>query len=287
MTPEELARHRERCRLRARAYRATISEEKQAEIRAKARERANARYRAMSEEERKAEKSRQYTAWRNKLAAMPADEQRAVMDRNNKKFRAWWSGNEKAQQSQRDRRANLPPAEKARRLEKARRRSAATRSKMTAAEKRENTEYQRRWRADRMATDPAFRVMAEIRNRLRHARARRNLDRPVSTSEALGCTWKHFCGYLESQFEARMTWENEGRYTWHIDHVVPLAAFDLGDEREAKVAQHYLNHRPMWHDENMAKAAKMPAAGLVPPALREMCLELDADFFSRRPKAQP
>jgi hypothetical protein len=124
--------------------------------------------------------------------------------------------------------------------------------------------------------------MTDIRGRLRHARERRNETRTDSrTAEMLGCSWKDFAAFLESQFEVGMTWANKSRLTWHIDHIVPLAAFNLSIDAEARVASHYLNHRPARAAENLKKSSRMPDPASIDATLREMCLALDANFFKR------
>ena len=53
-----------------------------------------------------------------------------------------------------------------------------------------------------------------------------------------------------------MTWAN--RRKWHIDHIVPCAAFDLTDPEQQSVAFHYTNLRPVWAEENQRKQDKIP-----------------------------
>lgn len=69
--------------------------------------------------------------------------------------------------------------------------------------------------------------------------------------------------YLEERFYSNpktgemMTWENYGPKGWHIDHVVPLSAFDLTDSEQLAKACHYTNLQPMWCFENISKSNKI------------------------------
>lgn len=62
--------------------------------------------------------------------------------------------------------------------------------------------------------------------------------------------------HLEAKFQPGMTWENYGFEGWHIDHVRPLASFDLSDETQQKAAFHYSNLQPLWKLDNLRKGAK-------------------------------
>lgn len=51
-----------------------------------------------------------------------------------------------------------------------------------------------------------------------------------------------------------MAWENYGRYPgWHIDHIIPLSAFDLSDREQLLKACHFSNLRPMWAKQNISE----------------------------------
>lgn len=71
----------------------------------------------------------------------------------------------------------------------------------------------------------------------------------------IGCDWKTLVVWLEDAFEPGMTWDNYGT-RWHIDHVKPLAKFDLLDEKQAAVAWHFSNLQPLWAFDNMSKGSK-------------------------------
>ncbi len=62
--------------------------------------------------------------------------------------------------------------------------------------------------------------------------------------------------WLESQFVHGMGWHN--RSLWHVDHIVPLSAFDLSCVEQQRVAFHYTNLRPLWAAENVAKHDRIP-----------------------------
>lgn len=78
--------------------------------------------------------------------------------------------------------------------------------------------------------------------------------RKTQRAEAiLGCTWAQFVVHIERQFTKGMDWENRGQ--WHIDHIIPLAT--ARDVSDVVRLNHYLNLRPMWGEENIAKGAKL------------------------------
>lgn len=79
----------------------------------------------------------------------------------------------------------------------------------------------------------------------------------------LGCSIKQFKCYLESQFQPGMSWENYGQ--WHIDHIKPLALFDLTNPGQVQEACHFTNLRPLWAYINCGKGYEINKAlsGLV------------------------
>ena len=73
----------------------------------------------------------------------------------------------------------------------------------------------------------------------------------------LGCTINDLKAYLETQFSPEMTWDNWSIDGWHLDHIKPLASFDLTDREQFLEACHYSNLQPLWAQENLSKGAKL------------------------------
>lgn len=81
----------------------------------------------------------------------------------------------------------------------------------------------------------------------------RNPKKHKSILPLLGCSIDEFRLHLESKFQPNMTWENRGFKGWHIDHIKPLADFDLTDSNQLESACHYTNLQPLWWRENLVK----------------------------------
>lgn len=94
----------------------------------------------------------------------------------------------------------------------------------------------------------------QLRTRIYAILKRRGSRKTERTHELIGCSTKQFKSYIESQFTGGMSWSN--RSLWHIDHIKPLALFDLTDLEQRKLAFHYTNCRPLWAKDNLAKGAK-------------------------------
>lgn len=142
---------------------------------------------------------------------------------------------------------------------------------------RKKTEINRQWRArnrEKMreyyrmksaerrlqnAGDVNFRMMASIRTRIRNALNGAGKG-GVSTAKLLGASIVEVRAHIEARFIEDMTWDNwgrgwGGRREWHLDHVRPLASFDLTDPAQLALACHYTNLQPLWAIDNLKKGA--------------------------------
>jgi len=68
---------------------------------------------------------------------------------------------------------------------------------------------------------------------------------------------------LSSKLRDGMTEDNYGQ--WHVDHIVPVALFNLGDADQRKRCFHHANLAPMWASDNLAKGSCVKPPDAVPP----------------------
>ena len=120
-----------------------------------------------------------------------------------------------------------------------------------SASRAERRAYRRKYERSRRKTDMSFRITKTLRTRLWSAIN----GVGVSAISALGCSIDEARDHLASQFSKGMSWENYGS-GWHIDHIKPLAAFDLTDPAQCAAACHYTNLQPMWAEDNLRKSKR-------------------------------
>tara|TARA_R100000365_G_C2745572_1_gene74473 strand:+ start:1743 stop:2492 length:750 start_codon:yes stop_codon:yes gene_type:complete len=131
----------------------------------------------------------------------------------------------------------------------------------------ENLEWEREYgrkKRDRRKDDPVFKIMASVRRRV--IAALKGQSKSASTAALIGAPVEVVKAHIQSQFSVGMTWENWGRgwfgaKEWHLDHVKPLASFDLTDPRQLALACHYTNLQPLWSKDNLIKGASYVVSG--------------------------
>ena len=114
--------------------------------------------------------------------------------------------------------------------------------------------YGTRYIRRKLAVDPVFRMVVRLRARTRKAFLRLGKQRPETTKALLGCTGEALRAQFEAAFAPGMSWENMSE--WEIDHVRPIASFDLTDEAQIRQAFHHTNLQPLWRLDNRRKGAK-------------------------------
>jgi hypothetical protein len=137
------------------------------------------------------------------------------------------------------------------------------RAEMTKRTREERREYFKNWRAG--AGREWTRTYANERRKNPVVRLRHNIG--VQMRNALkkgkgGQSWQKLVGYtadelrshLEAEFEDWMNWDNYGS-EWHIDHIRPIASFNLPDDVRECWAMG--NLRPLSAKENMSKGTKI------------------------------
>jgi hypothetical protein len=123
--------------------------------------------------------------------------------------------------------------------------------------KEEITIGKRSYHRNKIKTDPIYRIQKNLRRRLNLALKSQGAKKDVTTLKLCGESWNFVWSHLESQFKEGMTRENYGSRGWTIDHIKPVASFNLNDPEEQKKCNHYTNLQPLWWWENLSKGNKI------------------------------
>ena len=116
--------------------------------------------------------------------------------------------------------------------------------------------YHREWKSKKRESDAKYNIKENISRRIRYELCTILKGKKTKrTFEYLGCTVEYLKTYLESKFSGSMTWENYGT-VWHIDHIIPCAAWNLTNEFENMCCWNYRNLQPMLASENQSKHDK-------------------------------
>ncbi len=115
-----------------------------------------------------------------------------------------------------------------------------------------NKQRTRDYEKYKSSTDVNYRLAKALRRRLHDALKKKR--KGGSAVKNLGCSIAELKIYIESKFKKNMTWDNWNHTGWHIDHIVPLARFDLSNPEQIKYACHYTNLQPLWAEENHSKS---------------------------------
>ena len=111
------------------------------------------------------------------------------------------------------------------------------------------------YKKNKRSIDVQYKLRSCLRSRFKSA-IKMNCKTGNAISD-LGCSINELKIYLESKFQEGMSWDNWKSNGWHIDHIKPLASFDLTDRNQLLQACHYTNLQPLWAKDNIAKSDKI------------------------------
>jgi hypothetical protein len=111
-----------------------------------------------------------------------------------------------------------------------------------------------RWHNIRSILDPKFRIIQNYRGRVRGALLNGKASKSEKTHELLGCCGAQFVEYISLKLLPGMTLGNYGE--WELDHIRPVASFDLGDPEQVKECFNFSNIQPLWAKDNRSKGSK-------------------------------
>lgn len=123
--------------------------------------------------------------------------------------------------------------------------------------RRKITQSRQGYYKKRAEHDLNYRLRTIVRTRIKNA-LKNNLKSKRS-AELLGIGLDDYKKYLEAKFTSDpitgevMNWNNWNFTGWHIDHIKPLASFNLEDKSEQEKAFHYTNTQPLWSLDNLRK----------------------------------
>jgi len=119
----------------------------------------------------------------------------------------------------------------------------------------EAKKYNLEWKKSKRKTNSAFKLELLVRTALYRIKASGFKSGGRKFIDIIGCDYETLKLHLESKFLPDMTWENHGKFGWHIDHVIPLASAKTISEKIKLM--HFTNLQPLWWRDNLVKSSKI------------------------------
>jgi len=112
---------------------------------------------------------------------------------------------------------------------------------------------------ERAKTDIQFKLNRNIRSSMCHSLKYNGSKNGRHWEDLVGYTLTDLKKHLQKQFIDGMTWENWGINGWHIDHVIPISAFNFTDpsHTDFKRCWSLKNLQPLWAFDNISKNDKL------------------------------
>jgi hypothetical protein len=108
---------------------------------------------------------------------------------------------------------------------------------------------------ERKSNDPLYKLTCVLKSRTSKAFKRMGYKKKTKTQQMLGVSYEVVKAHIERQFKNGMTWNNNTKEGWHVDHIIPLAS--AKNEEELRKLCHYTNLQPLWAFDNISKGANI------------------------------
>jgi 5-methylcytosine-specific restriction endonuclease McrA len=115
-----------------------------------------------------------------------------------------------------------------------------------------NPGYRNKIHAKQLAESLEYRLTRAMRSRFYSALKK---DKTYSVFDICDYTVGDLKSHLEFLFTEEMSWDNYGKTGWVIDHIRPLASFDILEKEEMRKAWDLNNLQPLWASENSKKSS--------------------------------
>lgn len=112
-------------------------------------------------------------------------------------------------------------------------------------------QYQKQYTKQRRHSDQLYKMICNMRSRLKRYS---KLKGDYKTNELIGCSPVELRDWLEGQFQEGMSWDNNTKNGWHIDHILPLCVAETTED--LKILAHYTNLQPLWGIDNIKKGGR-------------------------------
>lgn len=107
---------------------------------------------------------------------------------------------------------------------------------------------------ERYHTDPIYKMINNVRGRLRYTMESRGLDKFKSTVDLVGCEWpelwNHLCATFEANYGMPREWLESIEY--EIDHIIPMCLATT--EEDVMKLSHYSNLQLLTKEDNREKS---------------------------------
>ena len=115
---------------------------------------------------------------------------------------------------------------------------------------------QKEYEKEQREVNPVFRLKKLLRNRIHGMLI--DIYKVGSAVRDMGCNGDQLKTYVESKFWPGMSWEEQKKGRIHIDHIIPLSAFNIEDRKDFLLANHFTNLQPLWAEDNQRKNDCIP-----------------------------